>query len=62
MSLSTGDLNVGRSLRKQQQIANILTAVKPLAKQGHRIVDFCAGGGHIGIVLAYFLPDCEVNA
>ena len=55
-----GDLNPGRALRKQKQIENILIAVKPLAKPGYRIVDFCAGGGHIGIVLAYFLPNCEV--
>ena len=55
-----GDLNVQRALRKQHQISNILTAVKPLVRPGCRIVDFCAGGGHVGIVLAYFLKDCEV--
>ena len=55
-----GDLNLERSLRKQQQISNILAAVKPLVKPGYRIVDFCAGGGHVGIVLAFFLKQCEV--
>lgn len=25
-----------------------------------KIVDFCSGGGHVAIVLAYLLPKCEI--
>eukprot|EP00794_Sanderia_malayensis_P006758 gene6758-7518_t len=57
---SKGDLNKSRALRKQKQISNLYAAVKLLAKPGNVIVDFCAGGGHVGIVLAYFLPACQV--
>ena len=31
-----------------------------LAEAGNVIVDFCAGGGHLGILLAYLLPDCHI--
>jgi len=57
---SKGDLNDKRSLRKQYQISNILAAVRPLVTPGCTIVDFCAGGGHVGIVLAYFFKCCKV--
>ncbi|NXA36462.1 GSTCD protein, partial [Eudromia elegans] len=49
-----------RALRKQQQLNNLLAVVKKLAKPGDVIVDFCSGGGHVGIVLAHTLPSCQV--
>ncbi|XP_065058716.1 glutathione S-transferase C-terminal domain-containing protein-like [Rhopilema esculentum] len=57
---SAGDLNDKRAQRKQSQIANMIYAVSPLLTSGSRIVDFCAGGGHVGIVVAYFFPQCQV--
>lgn len=31
-----------------------------IAKPGDRIVDFCCGSGHLGIVVAHCLPRCQV--
>ncbi|XP_054706668.1 glutathione S-transferase C-terminal domain-containing protein homolog [Uloborus diversus] len=55
-----GDLPEKRVNRKCQQIESIVTAVLKVAKQGQKIVEFCAGGGHVGLLLAYFLPSCQV--
>lgn len=56
-----GDLNVGRSLRKRQQIENMVTYITSLLKAGDKVVDFCSGGGHLGIVIAYLRKDCKVT-
>ncbi|XP_072351460.1 glutathione S-transferase C-terminal domain-containing protein isoform X1 [Scyliorhinus torazame] len=55
-----GKLSPERALRKQQQLDNIISIVTKLAKPGDTIVDFCSGGGHVGIVLAHTLPLCQV--
>lgn len=55
-----GELPKSRLLRKCQQLENIVNRVIDIAKPGHRIVDFCSGGGHVGIVLAYTLPKCTI--
>ncbi|CAL1532458.1 unnamed protein product [Lymnaea stagnalis] len=55
-----GDVPEKRTKRKCQQIENLVTAVQSVAKSGDVLVDFCSGGGHLGIVLAYMLPDCQV--
>ncbi|XP_069781845.1 glutathione S-transferase C-terminal domain-containing protein isoform X5 [Narcine bancroftii] len=55
-----GKLTSERALRKQQQLDNIISIVTNLAKTGDTIVDFCSGGGHLGIVLAHTLPSCQV--
>ncbi|XP_072191941.1 glutathione S-transferase C-terminal domain-containing protein isoform X2 [Excalfactoria chinensis] len=55
-----GKMSRDRALRKQQQLNNLVAAVKKLAKPGDVIVDFCSGGGHVGIVLAYMMPSCQV--
>ncbi|RXN09127.1 glutathione S-transferase C-terminal domain-containing [Labeo rohita] len=49
-----------RAVRKQQQLNNLVAMVTELAHPGHTVVDFCSGGGHVGIVLAYTLPKCQV--
>lgn len=46
--------------RKCEQLENLAMAVKSIAKPGDVIVDFCSGAGHLGIVIAYLLPDCQV--
>ncbi|XP_037959897.1 glutathione S-transferase C-terminal domain-containing protein homolog [Teleopsis dalmanni] len=49
-----------RLVRKRQQLENIANAVISLAKSGDRIVDFCSGTGHLGILLALQLPECTI--
>ncbi|NXH16799.1 GSTCD protein, partial [Bucco capensis] len=55
-----GKMSTDRALRKQQQLNNLVAAVTKLAKPGDVIVDFCSGGGHVGIVLAHMMPSCQV--
>ncbi|KAJ9595097.1 hypothetical protein L9F63_013623 [Diploptera punctata] len=55
-----GNLPAVRMERKGQQLENLAKAVLKLARPGHTIVDFCSGSGHLGIVLAYFLPRCKI--
>lgn len=31
-----------------------------IARDGDKIVDFCSGGGHLGIAIAYLLPKCSI--
>ncbi|XP_064366624.1 glutathione S-transferase C-terminal domain-containing protein isoform X2 [Dromaius novaehollandiae] len=60
VSPGEGKMSRDRALRKQQQLNNLLAVVKKLAKPGDVIVDFCSGGGHVGIVLAHMMPSCQV--
>ncbi|KAM5287608.1 glutathione S-transferase C-terminal domain-containing protein isoform 1-T1 [Hipposideros larvatus] len=60
VSPKEGKMTCDRALRKQQQLNNLVYVVTNQAKPGDRIVDFCSGGGHVGIVLAYTLPSCQV--
>ncbi|XP_048364995.1 glutathione S-transferase C-terminal domain-containing protein isoform X2 [Sphaerodactylus townsendi] len=55
-----GKMSSDRALRKQQQLNNLVALVIKLAKPGDVIVDFCSGGGHVGIVLAHILPLCQI--
>ncbi|XP_061849352.1 glutathione S-transferase C-terminal domain-containing protein isoform X3 [Colius striatus] len=57
---SSGKMSRDRALRKQQQLNNLVAVVTKLAKPGDVIVDFCSGGGHVGIVLAHMMPSCQV--
>ncbi|XP_078222872.1 glutathione S-transferase C-terminal domain-containing protein isoform X6 [Callithrix jacchus] len=60
VSPKEGKMSGDRALRKQQQLNNLVYVVTNQAKPGDRIVDFCSGGGHVGIVLAHMLPSCQV--
>ncbi|XP_004626760.1 glutathione S-transferase C-terminal domain-containing protein [Octodon degus] len=60
VSPKEGRMSSDRALRKQQQLNNLAYVVMSQAKPGDRIVDFCSGGGHVGIVLAHMLPSCQV--
>lgn len=60
VSPAEGKMSSDRALRKQQQLNNLLSVVSNMAKPGDTIVDFCSGGGHVGIVLAYMLPSCQI--
>lgn len=55
-----GSLPPTRLQRKQEQLQNLCKPVLKLAKTGDIIVDFCSGGGHLGILIAYLLPDCTI--
>ncbi|KAK1130995.1 hypothetical protein K0M31_017298 [Melipona bicolor] len=55
-----GALPSSRSERKQQQLENMCKPIMKLAKSGDIIVDFCSGAGHLGILVAYLLPQCTV--
>lgn len=55
-----GELGTLRASRKCSQIENLAFAVRSVAKDGDTIVDFCSGGGHVGIVLAFLLPKCNI--
>ncbi|XP_045393353.1 glutathione S-transferase C-terminal domain-containing protein isoform X2 [Lemur catta] len=61
VSPKEGKMSIDRALRKQQQLNNLVYVVTNQAKPGDRIVDFCSGGGHVGIVLAHMLPSCQVT-
>ncbi|BFZ24480.1 hypothetical protein BsWGS_27519 [Bradybaena similaris] len=55
-----GDVPQSRMDRKCQQLENLVTAVQAVHKSGSILVDFCSGGGHLGILMAYLLPECQV--
>lgn len=55
-----GSLPPARLRKKQQQLENMCKSVLKLAKPGDTIVDFCSGSGHLGILVAYLLPQCFV--
>ncbi|XP_044202988.1 glutathione S-transferase C-terminal domain-containing protein [Thunnus albacares] len=55
-----GKMSNIRAVRKRQQLNNLVAMVTELARPGYTIVDFCSGTGHVGIVLAHALPDCQV--
>ncbi|XP_036096278.1 glutathione S-transferase C-terminal domain-containing protein isoform X2 [Molossus molossus] len=61
VSPKEGKMSSDRALRKQQQLNNLVYVVTSQAKPGDKIVDFCSGGGHVGIVLAHMLPLCQVT-
>nr|XP_020830401.1 glutathione S-transferase C-terminal domain-containing protein isoform X2 [Phascolarctos cinereus] len=60
VSPEEGKMSTERALRKQQQLNNLVSVVTNMAKPGDVVVDFCSGGGHVGIVLAHMLPSCQV--
>nr|SVE72933.1 EOG090X0615 [Ceriodaphnia reticulata] len=46
--------------RKIQQLDGMAAAVIDTVSEGDVVVDFCSGGGHLGILLAYLLPRCHL--
>ncbi|RVE45451.1 hypothetical protein evm_009886 [Chilo suppressalis] len=57
---AAGHLPDARINRKSQQLENLALAVLSIAKDGDKIVDFCSGSGHLGILIAHLLPKCTV--
>lgn len=56
----SGFLPDTRVQRKSEQLENLAVAVLNMATDGDVIVDFCCGTGHLGILLAYLLPRCNI--
>lgn len=59
-SFTGGKLPSKRIDRKKHQLECLANEVINLAKPGDTIVDFCSGTGHLGILLAFLLPDCTI--
>uniref|UniRef100_F6TIA8 Methyltransferase domain-containing protein n=1 Tax=Ciona intestinalis TaxID=7719 RepID=F6TIA8_CIOIN len=55
-----GELSLARASRKCHQIENLVGCVVKVCEEGDVLVDFCSGGGHVGIVLAHLLPLCKI--
>ncbi|VEN42220.1 unnamed protein product [Callosobruchus maculatus] len=56
-----GSLPEKRANRKCEQLENLAKAVIKLAgDKQYTIVDFCSGSGHVGILVAVLLPQCQV--
>lgn len=55
-----GQLPQTRLNRKKDQLQSLAQEVIKIAKPGNRIVDFCSGAGHLGILIAYKLPECQI--
>ncbi|GAB6025825.1 hypothetical protein CHUAL_011808 [Chamberlinius hualienensis] len=55
-----GDLPISRLDRKCHQLRNMALSVCSIARNNDVIVDFCSGGGHLGILLAHLLPKCHI--
>jgi len=59
-----GDLPQDRLQRKCSQLESLARPIRELATRksaGAVIVDFCSGGGHLGLLLAYLLPEHKVH-
>lgn len=55
-----GKLPTKRIDRKKHQLECLANEVVSLAQPGDTIVDFCSGTGHLGILLAFLLPECTI--
>ncbi|XP_030764097.1 glutathione S-transferase C-terminal domain-containing protein homolog [Sitophilus oryzae] len=56
-----GSLPEKRSDRKCQQLENLVKAVLQLVgNKNYKIVDFCSGSGHLGLLVAHLFPKCTV--
>lgn len=58
-----GSLPQKRSARKCEQLENLVKAVLKMTASNANvkvIVDFCSGSGHLGLLLGYLLPNCQI--
>ncbi|KAL1465209.1 hypothetical protein WDU94_004797 [Cyamophila willieti] len=55
-----GDLPQERNERKCQQLVSMTKAVIQICTPNDVIVDFCSGGGHLGLLIAHLVPQCRV--
>lgn len=57
---AAGDINPARAARKVAQVVSLARAARLIAAPGDVIVEFGAGGGHLGLLLAFMMPECTV--
>lgn len=56
-----GALPKSRANRKCEQLENLAKAtIKLVGSNRYTIVDFCSGSGHLGILIAFLLPDSKL--
>lgn len=56
-----GSVPSSRAERKSQQLESLLKPIIKIAsKQNLVVVDFCSGSGHLGLLIAYVLPFCQI--
>lgn len=60
LSPSHGSLNPSRTTSKIHQINNVIRIARRILKDGDVVVDFCGGGGHLSLVVAYLFPNVTV--
>ncbi|KAI5756167.1 glutathione S-transferase C-terminal domain-containing protein [Diaphorina citri] len=56
----SGDIPQDRVERKCQQLVSMTKAVMKICSPNDVIVDFCSGGGHLGLLIAHLVPQCTV--
>ncbi|XP_067944350.1 glutathione S-transferase C-terminal domain-containing protein-like isoform X2 [Watersipora subatra] len=58
-----GKLPEKRAIKKRQQLENLYTHVKSCLSHMTEgvVVDFCSGGGHVGLLIAYLHPSIDVH-
>lgn len=57
---SSGNLDEGRACRKRQQLESAAAYAATLLRPGQTCVDFGAGSGHLGLLLAHLFDDIRV--
>ncbi|KAL1524434.1 hypothetical protein AB1Y20_019329 [Prymnesium parvum] len=58
---AAGELDEARALRKRQQIVSAAAHALTLTAKGAHVVEFGAGQGHLGLLLARLRPDAAVT-
>lgn len=58
---SAGSLPAARTVRKEGQLASLARPAANLAQPGDILVDFCSGGGHLGLLVAALAPQASVH-
>ena len=51
----------GRAERKRRQLQSLATLALQVAQDGDVVVDFGAGSGHLGLLIAVLNPTCQVR-
>ena len=58
---AAGELNADRAARKREQILSTAAYATRLLRAGDRVVEFGAGQGHLGLLIAHLRPDVDVT-
>jgi len=58
---AAGDLNEARAARKRAQVSSTAAHALALMRAGDHVVEFGAGSGHLGLLLADVRRDCSVT-